>query len=211
MFSHSPDILYTPEKLIAVSGKRRHGKDSIGAFLVGKGFKRYAFADQVRRLLYNTNPAIGVNRSTFQIVFLKNAVDSLGWDQVKQMPEVVRLQQKIATEGCREIFGEDTWVIALERLLMKENPQKIVITDLRFKNEAEWVRTNGGYVIRVNRPDAEPTPETLASHVSETDLDDWPHFDAIINNDFDLVGLKEKIDILIQAIDRGDWVRGGTL
>jgi hypothetical protein len=58
-----------------------------------------------------------------------------------------------------------------------------VIDDVRFQNEAAAVIAAGGILIRVERPGVYcSTP----NHPSETDLDQWTDWHAIINNDLDL-------------------------
>lgn len=197
--------------VIGVNGKRHHGKDTIGVFLKPLGFERYALGDRLRELLYKTNPCIGINRKTFQPIFLKNMVDSMGWEKVKQTPEVIRLQQNLGT-SAREVVGEDVWHRATETKMNGELPTKVAITDIRFPSDAEWVRSIGGQMWRVNRPGyVDPAGEEIAGHISETALDEWPHFDAIIQNEGDLVDLKEKVHQLLDLVDKGEWITGGTL
>ena len=49
----------------------------------------------------------------------------------------------------------------------------IIITDVRMKNEADWVRTHGGIVMRIERDWAEPELDNKPKHISDTDLDDY--------------------------------------
>lgn len=43
---------------------------------------------------------------------------------------------------------------------------RFVISDVRFANEADWVRQRGGVIWRINRPQAAP----VRAHVSETEM-----------------------------------------
>ena len=106
---------------------------------------------------------------------------------VNKPPEVRKLLQEYATEFGRQVYGANMWIYALNvrlHLLYKTRiPGKIniyVITDVRFRNELEWVEENDGIVIRVDAPLR--TAGTENAHVSETELDNHP-FKYRINND----------------------------
>jgi rhodanese-related sulfurtransferase len=62
--------------------------------------------------------------------------------------------QLMGTEAGRDVFHKDVWVYALERKM--EMYQNVVIADVRFPNEIEWMRSKGGFAVRVTRgPDPE--------------------------------------------------------
>lgn len=57
--------------------------------------------------------------------------------------------QLMGTEAGRDVFHPDVWVYALERrLAMYPN---VVIPDVRFANEMDFIRSKGGFVVRVKR------------------------------------------------------------
>ena len=102
----------------------------------------------------------------------------------KELPRFVgksprELLQTLGTEWGRKLVAEDMWVrIAdqrLDRLEYDDTPA--VIADVRFDNEAEWIRERGGEVWLVQR---EPDGPTHA-HVSESGIS--PHLiDRVIDN-----------------------------
>lgn len=53
-----------------------------------------------------------------------------------------------------------------------------VWTDVRFRNEAQWIRANGGQPWRVVRPSVQQD----RSHISETELDDMVADETIVNS-----------------------------
>ncbi len=61
--------------------------------------------------------------------------------------------QLMGTEAGRDVFHKDIWVISL---LHRNQGKNVVITDVRFKNEIDLVKKNGGKIIRVIRGQ-EPT------------------------------------------------------
>jgi hypothetical protein len=131
--------------IIGVTGYAQHGKDTLGQRLVDvHGFTRYAFADQLKSMALALNPLIGRFR-------LADAVEQSGWEGAKTNAEVRRFLQVLGTEGVRDHLGADSWVKALELKLKADNPARAVITDVRFPNEAAWVKANGGLMVRVKR------------------------------------------------------------
>ena len=86
------------------------------------------------------------------------------------------------------MFGINFWVdITLNSI--KED--RAVISDVRFKNEADAIKRIGGQVWRINRNGVGP----VTNHSSETDLDDYD-FDHIIDNDYSVVDLNNIVDML---------------
>jgi len=62
-------------------------------------------------------------------------------------------------------------------------PLFVIIDDVRFKNEADFVKDHDGRLIRIN-PFREWKPGPFASHKSETDLDSYREFDLILTPKF---------------------------
>ena len=94
--------------------------------------------------------------------------------------------QKLGTDALRNGLHDNVWVNALMADYTEDS--NWIITDTRFPNEAEAIKSKGGIIIRVNRPDVKP----INAHSSETALDDWK-FDYIIPNMFDIFSLKEIV------------------
>ena len=64
-------------------------------------------------------------------------------------PEVRRLLQVIGTEAGRDIHGIDVWVDMTFDAIQKLGPdQPVVLTDIRFANEAQRLRSHGGHLVR---------------------------------------------------------------
>ena len=165
--------------IVGLSGYAQSGKDTIANILVeGYGFKRVAFADKIRELLYEMNP-------DFRDTLLRQAVDNFGWDEVKKDASVRRMMQNLGV-GARTIFGDAFWINQAMRDLSYDN--NFVFTDVRFTNEAEIIKANHGQVWRGVRPGINP----INQHVSESDLDEWP-FDSFIENDGSIADLEYTI------------------
>ena len=175
--------------IIGLSGYARSGKDTVAGMLMGiHHYKRVAFADKIREFLLEIDPLVMHNGMDFR---LQDIVESKGWEDAKtEFPEIRRLLQDLGV-GARNIFGNDFWI---EQALRGHlSTEKIVITDVRFKNEAEALKGyDNAQVWRVNRIEIAPAND----HISELDLDDWA-FDAVIQNDSDMPNLIRQIRALL--------------
>lgn len=175
--------------IIGISGYARSGKDTAANHLVNKyGFSRYSFAAPMKEAMYRLNPVV-FSDSIGEFRY-KNLVDVYGLDKAKDdYPEIRRLLQVFGTEVGRDMFGANFWVdITLNSITSKN----AVITDVRFKNEADAIRSAGGEIWRVNRFGIGP----VTNHASEIDLDDYD-FDNVINNDLSVVELNRVIENII--------------
>jgi len=88
-----------------------------------------------------------------------------------------------------------------QQMKVKSNPESYIgdypnwiITDLRFPNEMQAVKANGGITIRVVRPDDKKIPLDL--HPSETALDNY-QFDYEIVNDAGIPELINKVEKML--------------
>jgi hypothetical protein len=126
--------------IIGLSGYGRSGKDEAAKGLTEQhGFTRLAFADVLREFLYRLNPVV---KPTYLRAFpplvldarVQAVIDRYGWDGYKETPygpEIRELLQRLGTEGGRELISDTIWIDAT----LKDAPEKVVITDVRFPNE----------------------------------------------------------------------------
>lgn len=153
--------------IIGLSGYAGSGKDAIGAVLAHRGYERRAFADP-----------------------LKDVARRIGWDGEKDDAGRTLLQE--LGSAVRDVLGATTWVDAA----LAAMPERVVVTDVRYRNEAAAIKEAGGRIVRVVRPGYGPAN----AHGSEVDLDGWP-FDAVIPNTGSLVELRRKVHRLADRIE----------
>jgi hypothetical protein len=147
--------------IIGVTGYAQHGKDSAGKRLVDVyGFTRMAFADQLKSMALALDPFIlePWNGNGVLVQRLSDLVRNDGWETAKTLPEVRRFLQALGTEGVRAHIGQESWVVALEKRWLASGADNVVITDVRFPNEAEWIKRQNGVLIRVVRFTADGQP-----------------------------------------------------
>lgn len=150
--------------LVGLTGYAGSGKNAAAEGLIASGWSQLSFAEPIRQMLLVLNPIIhaGVHLQTF--------IDDQGWDETKySYPEVRRLMQVLGTEVGRDMIDDDLWIKlakkTMEDCLKQGKP--VVFTDVRFSNEVEMIRFNGGKIIRIHREGTKPAQ----NHVSDTNVD----------------------------------------
>ena len=127
------------------------------------------------------------------------AKDGLDYDRVfvNKDEESRRILQLRGTEEGRNKYGDDVWIRTLEtwmRVYFDRGIRRVIVTDVRFENEAEWIKKIGGTLVRIVAPERtharmaqEATSpdayDRIKNHVSETALDMYTKFDHVIQND----------------------------
>lgn len=151
--------------LIGVTGYAQHGKDTTGSFLEEHyGGQKVAFADQLRSLAMYVDPWVRPYDPRFQspkdvsALRYSELLDAVGYENAKRFPEVRQFLVDLGI-GVRMYLGEDAWVKALELRIMPAvvAGANVVVTDVRFPNEAEFIREYGK-LLRVERPGVEAVP-----------------------------------------------------
>lgn len=161
-------------RIVGLMGRKRVGKDTFARTMVEHyGFTAFAFADPLRQALLTTDPivdySIDYDECCGDAVVperLSEVVATYGWERAKDVyPEVRVLLQRLGTDAIRAI-DPDFWVRAAMDRIAKHDGYAVV-TDVRFPNEADAIRSAGGLLVRLTRPSA----ASLDSHASETALD----------------------------------------
>lgn len=176
---------------IGISGRKRSGKDTVAEVLCRRhGFHRLAFADRLKAMLADINPM--VRRDDGEVEHLQALLEREGgWEGAKSHTHARSLLQG-AGDGVRAHLHPS----ALLDPVIHRLPPLAVISDVRLRSEAERIRADGGFMLRVHRP-TDHIASTLEgdattdSHLTETDLADFD-FDAVIVNDATLDHLAEE-------------------
>ena len=178
--------------IIGLSGKAGAGKDTIANYLVEHhGYKKVAFADKIRECLFALDPIVAT-RADYPL-HLSEYFDDFGWEQTKKLPEVRRLMQTFGTEVGRNLIDSNIWI---EIALGSVKPgDKVVVSDVRFPDEAENIKWLFGEIWRVERN----VGYLFGNHISETALDDWV-FDRTFINDKSIEHIHSLVDYVMEVI-----------
>ncbi len=179
--------------ILGLSGAKGSGKDTVAAYLVKThGFERKAFADPLKKsvaALFDI-PFAMVDKlkndesaftSIYQLSPAKDQYEAAGRELISQHDMTFRtFLQRYGTESHRDVFGEDFWVDITLPVQGYYPGRAIVVSDVRFPNEANRVTQLGGYNVRIFRDAVIPEESIDPLHKSE-------HFDfgydfTILNN-----------------------------
>lgn len=189
--------------IIGLSGKKRSGKDTACLNLqrslekLGKKVIRVAFADLLKDEVYQyILSGLKLERKMLDNPLFKEDFRPLliWWGSTLR----------------RKLTAEEYWINALDRKIINEqliNPNAIIIvTDVRFKNEATFLKTKwNAKIVRINRPLSffEELKRKIKSllkieDLSERDLDNYK-FDAVIRNNKGIKELNETITKIVTS------------
>lgn len=146
--------------LIGLIGKKGSGKDTTADFLTGRyGFIKRAYADPLKKVC---KELFLLEDGQVHDPVLKEKIDPR-WDMTPR-----QMMQWMGTDIVRSQLGKDFWVRHMDMFRRLHPTQDIVVTDVRFQNEADWITKNGGVLCRVNRPDSSSDHDL---HPSEKELE----------------------------------------
>lgn len=122
-----------------------------------------------------------------------------GWDGKKD-EKGRKILQLIGTEVGRE-YDADVWLkYALMRLKKKFSSKEgnvALFDDLRFVNEVEWIKDNGGTIIKVT--DNEPKDTKALLHESENGIPDQ-FVDFEIVNNYNILDTIEQLHGILNGV-----------
>ncbi|UJQ86814.1 deoxynucleoside monophosphate kinase [Arthrobacter phage Reedo] len=172
--------------LIGLIGKKRTGKDTFAGTLTERhAYARIALADPLREAAYALNPIVGTFPLTVDDTLrveewrYADVIDAIGYEKAKDyVPEIRRILQRLGTESIRAI-DDKFWIKAAFAKIdaLREAGTPVVVTDVRYPNEADAIKEAGGYLIRISRN----LPSDGDGHASEKALDDYKT-DLVIHN-----------------------------
>jgi hypothetical protein len=169
--------------------------------------KHYAFATALKEM------AIGLFNVSRESVYgtdaQKNLPIQFNWEDMptkckgKSGPMSGReFMQYFGTDLCRKIYP-DIWTDRTIKDIVAEESNLAIISDARFENEVKAVQNAGGKVIRLTRSIDEDF------HPSESALDSYESFDAIIDNKN--MTIEESCHELIKILDSWGWFDSKTV
>ena len=177
--------------IIGLTGHAFAGKDTVGTYLAHHhGFTAMSFADPIRA---GITAMFGLPKSCFLPENKERVIDWIG-----KSPR--ELMQLLGTEFGRDLISQSIWMDTLSRRITAFSAAlhgAIVITDVRFPNEADLITRLGGQVWRIVRPEYATTSH--CGHASEQQQDKITPRITLIN-DGTLEMLYEQIDDALEMV-----------
>jgi hypothetical protein len=129
-------------------------------------------------------PQMQGNQQTMPVQFQKSV-------EYKTFESPRKLIQFIGTELIRDCISPYFWCRVLDNKI--KDQENVVITDIRFFEEREYILYKKGLLILIERPSE---TEATDKHSSETSLGSRDEYHYTIQNDSDLSALTHRLDAL---------------
>lgn len=199
--------LYTFKKpiLIGINGEIGCGKSTSANYLIDTyNFTEYMFAKPLKDIAvilgFEENQIFGTQDQKLEI----NNFWGISGRQFLQI---------FGSEVCRDFVpkaipemkfnGLTMWVRLFEKYYNDNISKNIVVSDVRFEDESNMIKKNGGYIIRLERLHTEKNVDHISEHKSELQKAlIKPHF--IIKNTGSILTLQLKINQIIDIINGND-------
>lgn len=194
--------------IIGLAGLKQSGKDTVASYLIKeRGFERKAFADPLKQSIaalfdipfadvdkLKNDPSVTVCLIPTWIADESSGTPTAAigsWMRQMSFREVL---QRYGTEAHRDIFGQDFWIDITLPVQGYYPGRAIVVTDVRFKNEAKRIKDLGGVVWGIDRPGL-VSEDTHASEVIDFRVD------QLIVNDGTIDELFAKVEDLLSKVE----------
>lgn len=161
---------------LGIAGAQGSGKDTLAGMLAGKipNGVVTGFAEKLKRI------AMDVFGLSYEECYTQEGKERFNefWGMTNR-----EILQKLGTEAMRNGFRQDIWVKFVEKKFLDNPDKSFVVCDVRFNDEAEFVLSQGGVIVRVIRDEAKSNlTEEQKGHASEKGIDDKYVYKVIENN-----------------------------
>lgn len=189
-------------EVIGIAGVARSGKTTVARIATERyGFTNYAFAEPVKRALiamFQCDPDLFEDqrkKSTAMCNMVENLHSPL-WGATPR-----RLMQTLGTDWGRDIISKELWIALADKARLNcVGP--LLVTDVRFENEANWVRQHGR-LVHVTRHE-----ESNDHHPSENGVKLRGGLgDVLLVNDGTL---EDLLDDTIRLFETLNYLKGNT-
>jgi len=173
-------------KIIALGHKRRVGKNKI--------------AELLQSSLRSKGSTLNIQTASFAYLLKKVSAELFGLESPEHYEAYPSDKEKVIPvlgKSPRDIYiqfgnyarniDNNVWV----KPVFKQDCDVLIITDLRYPNEAQAVHDNGGYCIKVNRD----VPQS--DDVADNALNDYDHWDITLDNNGDMKDLYALIESVL--------------
>jgi len=181
--------------VLGISGKRGVGKTMLAnVYLKSRGFHVFSFADPLKE---DVRRAYGLLKEHTDGDLKEKPCNKLGGCTPREA--------MIAEGEIRRRFSENGlyWVRKLfqEKIKLLPSTALVAISDVRFKNEAAYIRQEGGLLIRLERKQSLNIYKKSLIDASECELDNY-NFDSRLTEDENITpqDLEQYSDRLLEIV-----------
>jgi hypothetical protein len=192
--------------IIGLIGDERSGKNTVANYLHDKyNFRTYALSEPIKQMGRNIfgwsdEQLYGDEKDKVDIVTGIKPREFFKWigTTIFQYDIHSRFPEYKVNKRC-------TWANVMKKYLeIHSNNSHIVVTDIRFKHEAEILVDSGGYLVYIDNENTNPSDNyeilDLLNKTNKKTKDAWV-FDTIDNNNITLQELYKNVDVTLRNIE----------
>lgn len=179
-------------KIIGFHGIAGAGKDTAAAALKEseKNTDVFAFAGPLKeacKILFN------FSHEQLHDGFLKEVHDER-WDRSPR-----QILQWLGTDILRNHINQDFFVLNMKQRIDASKADYVIISDVRFDNEAEFIRSIGGKVIKITRDNEKNDGKTTkhSGHITEKGISQ-NLIDAVIENNGTIEEFQNRVIFVVK-------------
>lgn len=132
-------------RIIALCGRKGSGKDTAAAVLMSRGYENVKFAGGLKTMLRSLMAYQGYSEDVIEEMIEGRLKEHTFESLCGHTPR--HAMQTLGSQWGRDQMHEDFWVqTAVQRIASLD---RVVVTDVRFPNEAEAIYSLGGVVIGI--------------------------------------------------------------
>lgn len=197
-------------QIIGLCGYKGSGKDTFADYIVqNDNYIKIAFADYIKNALMEL---FDWDISSFEQH--NKEVEDTYWGTTPRM-----MCQQLGTDFLRihckdkisqkfllpnnEEYKSSFHIKRINKDIIKyyniNSETKIVITDIRFQDEADYVKKLGGIVVKINRPNLKKN--AFSNHSSESNIDNINNINFQIDNSGTISQFIKKIRLIVEHIE----------
>lgn len=185
--------------MIALAGPKGSGKDTV-ADIIGRQYvhrwytvDRVAFADPIKKMVQHIFE-LNVNSNDQYDLFKRT---NITYTLPGHLPTAVSGRHVVREIGMLmrdyDVNQFTKYVEGVVNSGVESDNRIVVVTDLRFENEYESLKSMGAKIVKIKRPDS-----YYDGHVTEREFED-SMVDYVINNDGSLINLQNQV---IDMVDK---------
>jgi len=200
--SHRTDMTTLPA-LIGFGGKPGSGKDTAADHLVDNDdFTKVNMSTAIAELAALINPimghAPGIRGFFGKLERYNDVVARRGFTDAKNHREVRSSLQNIGT-GVRDIVDANVWATIAAEVIQAHRGagRPVVLSGVRYPNEADVISDAGGTLVWVARPGL--AEDTNSAHAVENSIS-RSDFDVVIDNDGTIDQLHSRTEAVFASI-----------
>lgn len=187
--------------IIGLVGEKNVGKDLTASFFESNGFTKLTFSRTLKEAV-----KILFNWSDKQVNEDKEIVDP-NWNiaprEILQLlgTEFLRfklgnkLNNEIEFKGMKQEFSFHIKNLFLQNKKLFDEGKNIIISDIRFIDEYNFIKWLGGKIIKINR---NIKCNEFSNHISETEIDNFKKYDFTIENNFSIGHLRKVVNLIVE-------------